>query len=211
LSIARPVDSAPAPLWLVDLDQVGEAQTQRFASLLDAEERERAGRFGLVDRRLQHIVAHGLKRLVLGKIAGAPPEALRFGLGDFGKPHLLAHPRIDFSLSHCNGLVGVAVSIGGQVGLDLESGDRVIDDPIAARYFSLSEQAAAKVDRIRLWTLKEAYVKATGDGITEAFNRCTAALNPARIDAVRPCQAWQGRVARNHIASVVLIDPTATV
>jgi phosphopantetheinyl transferase len=68
-----------------------------------------------------------------------------------------------------------------------------------------------KVDRIRLWTLKEAYVKATGDGITEALNRCTAALNPARIDALRPCQAWQARVGRNHIASVVLLDPTAPV
>jgi len=195
----------PAPLWLVDLNHVSEALWKRFADVLDMAERERAGRFGLPDRRLQHIVAHGLKRLVLSRIVGSRPDTLTFKLGNFGKPHLLDHPNIDFSLAHCDGLVGITVSLRGPVGLDLERRHRVIDDRIAARYFSLSEQACPNVDRVRLWTLKEAYVKAIGHGITGDFNRFTVALDPPGIDAMRSCTAWQSSVAQTHIAAVVLL------
>lgn len=211
MTVIRHLESAPAPLWLVDLDQISEARRQLFVNLLDAGERERIGRFGLASRQLQHIVAHGLKRLVLARIAGVQSDKLRFGLGNFGKPHLLTQQSIEFSLAHCDGLVGIAVSTVGQVGLDLEPADRVIDDRVAARYLSLSGKVAVGVDRIRLWTLKEAYVKATGEGITEAFTRCAVALDPPRITPASPCQAWQARVARNHIASVVLIGPDAPV
>ncbi len=197
----------PAPLWLVDLDEVGAARQKRFTDLLDATERERAGRFGFRDRQLQHIAAHGLKRLVLGKIVGVRPDKLRFGLGDFGKPHLLDHPRIDFSLAHCDGLVGITVSTRGPVGLDLERGDRAIDDRVAARYLPVPGQAASSnADRIRLWTLKEAYVKAIGRGTHEAFDSFRVALDPPRIDTTRSCSAWQAAVAPNHIAAIVLVD-----
>lgn len=207
--IIRELKPAPAALWVVDLDQIGQARQRRFANLLDSAEHERAGRFCVAGRRLQHIVAHGLKRLVLGRTVGAAPDTLRFGLGDFGKPYLISYESIDFSLAHCDGLVGIAVSTSGKVGLDLEPADRVISDLIVSRYFSSVEQSAPRTDRIRLWTLKEAFVKATGHGITEAFNRHTARLSPPRIESMAPCTAWQADIARHHIASVVLINPAA--
>lgn len=192
----------PAPLWLIDLTEVSREQVERFTALLDPAERAKADRFATTDRRLQHIVAHGLKRLTLGHLTGERPERLRFALGDFGKPYLADHPAHHFSLSHCDGLVGIAVA-RRPVGLDLEPLDRPVDDRLAARF--LPEARPDRIDdRIRLWTLKEAYLKATGSGLNTPLEDVRVSLDPPCIRTADHWKAWQAPVGARHIGAIVL-------
>ena len=113
-------------------------------------------------------------------------QALRFRRGVHGKPWLeapAATPRLSFSVSHTASLVLCAVSCA-EVGLDCEPASRGSNAEVghegarelrlARRYFCASEvealaQLAPGPERralfLQLWTLKEAYVKARGDGI----------------------------------------------
>lgn len=192
----------PAPLWLIDLADVSREQVERFTALLDPAERMKGNRFATPARRLQHVVAHGLKRLTLSHLTGERPDRLRFALGDFGKPHLADHRGHHFSLSHCDGLVGIAVA-RRPVGLDLEPLDRPVDDRLAARF--LPEARPDRIDdRIRLWTLKEAYLKATGSGLNTPLDDVRASLDPPRIRTADDWEVWQAPVGPRHIGAIVL-------
>jgi len=86
--------------------------------------------------------------------------------------------KLHFNLSHTQSLIAVAVSVGRRVGIDIESLARVTrHNPVklARRWLSADEagalqQGASKLERaqafIRLWTMKEAYVKALGCGFS---------------------------------------------
>jgi len=105
---------------------------------------------------------------------GKDPKAIAFSYGPRGKPHVTAP--IEFYLSHSEDLAIVAVAHERRVGVDLEA-IRIIEDieGVARRFFSTRENAALmnvpKAERgeafFRCWTLKEAYVKATGDGLAQ--------------------------------------------
>jgi len=89
-------------------------------------------------------------------------------VGEHGKPMI---DGLEFSLSHSGNLVACAVS-HEPVGCDVEE-VRKAPERVAERYFSCGEQeylsqfAEEEYDRafFRLWTMKESYVKMTGEGM----------------------------------------------
>lgn len=155
-------------LWSWSLDDdppSGEA-------LLSDEERERARRFvgPLLQRRF--VAARSQLRALLGRHLGRDPRSLVFALNEFGKPRLADHPGVHFSLSHSQDRALLAVSEGAEVGADLEMMRPVEHLDLARRYFHPDEVAA--IERhgdprqafFRIWTLKEAVVKAIGLGLS---------------------------------------------
>lgn len=107
------------------------------------------------------------------------PDTWRFVKDDQGKPSVLDAP-LHISLSHTVGLVAAAVSRHGPVGIDVESAARRIKNPLAlARRFFTADECAAlaaiadvearRTHFLRLWTVKEAVVKALGTGIADTF------------------------------------------
>lgn len=128
--------------------------------------------------RAAYVAAHALLRQVLSTYDRTPPSAWSFDTGANGKPvlsgrHLTSD--LSFNLSHTSGLVACVVSRTRDVGIDVELIDpRVEALEIASRFFSESEAAAlrASVESERqarfaeIWTLKEAYVKAIGTGLS---------------------------------------------
>jgi len=162
-----------------------------LVGLLDAHERDRLARFRRPDDRARYLAAHALVRLVLGG-AGAGAAALAFDRtcrcgAAHGRPVLPGGP--GFSLTHAGDLVGVAVRPDGAVGLDVERERDVADlAELAAHVRSPAERARAAPDRagfFRLWTRKEALLKATGEGLATPM----AALTLADDGAV---QEWAG-------------------
>jgi 4'-phosphopantetheinyl transferase len=155
-----------------------------------------------------------------------PPAAWRFAAGPHGRPEV-AEPRehrgLRFNLSHTDGLVGCALVREHPVGFDVESLARATDvAPIAARFFAPPEAAAlralpAAARRRRFfdyWTLKEAYLKATGRGLSGSLSRFAfelAAGAPIRLvlppgDA-EDAAAWQFallQVGAGHTAAVAV-------
>jgi 4'-phosphopantetheinyl transferase len=135
---------------------------------LSPEERERAGRFRSETDRACFQAGRVLLRRLL--IPGVDPAGLEITIGSRGKP-LCADPRAPaFNLSHAAGWVALALAPAGKVGVDLESADRRVRvDRLAGRVFSQTElEAVGRGGRrgfLRMWTRKEARVKAEGTGI----------------------------------------------
>lgn len=163
-------------VWQADLDVDGE-RLETFARLLVEDERTRAGRIRLADLRRRFVVARGFLRDVLARYLGVAPASLAFAYGARGKPALAAPPgaaTLRFNLSHSRALALCAVARGREVGVDVEHVRGLAVARIAARFYSPAEQAAlaglpadaASIAFFRLWTCKEAYLKATGTGVS---------------------------------------------
>lgn len=96
-----------------------------------------------------------------------------FEYGEHGKPQIVGHPEIHFNLSHCREAVACAVS-SRPVGIDVESVGRYRES--VARYAMNDDElsqilSADRPDVVftRLWTMKEARLKLTGEGISAAM------------------------------------------
>ena len=155
-------------VWLAELR--GPGVTDLLT--LSADELERARRLDGDRARGRWVAAHAFLRRALGRQLGVGAADLRFDVGERGKPVLESGPR--FSLAHSGEHALLAICDGAEVGADLElvREDRA-RPPSAERFFGDREQAAladlAEPARTRrffqLWTAKEAYRKATGEGI----------------------------------------------
>ena len=151
-------------------------------AVLSDEERSRRDAFRFERDRREYTAAHALLRRTLSEFGGLAPTAWRFEAGAFGKPALAdgvsARP-LSFSLAHTLGLVACIVAEHADVGIDVERVTRPTDwRAIALRYFAPEEvaQIDAETDENRpgcffdFWTLKEAFVKATGAGLSQPLN-----------------------------------------
>lgn len=156
-------------------------------SLLDEGERARWQRLVQPADRAAFAAAHSLLRRELSKCEpGVPPEAWRFEVTPRGKPYLPGS-RWRFNLSHCRELVAVAIAEAREVGVDVEAIDaRHATDDVARRVYGPRELAEleAAPDRVtrffERWTLKEAWVKATGEGIDDDLPAFELRIEPGR-------------------------------
>ena len=161
---------------------------------LDEDERARAARFHFEADRREFVAAHALLRSMLASCLDIPSHALRFSIDANGKPGIdkrIGSPEVVFNLSHTRGLVAVAVVSHGAIGVDVERIDAAkADFAVAEAYFAPTEvemlrrtPAAGKpLCFFRLWTLKEAYIKAIGAGLATPLNSFAFTLEPIRID-----------------------------
>jgi 4'-phosphopantetheinyl transferase len=162
--------------------------------MLDGDERAQMARFHHARNRIEYGMAHALTRLVLAQALSVEPASLDFADGSNGKPSAQWHGQpapVSFNLSHANGMVGVAVLArpGVPVGFDLERFDRRIDLGVADRYFRPEEvnwlMSLAAEERphgfLRLWTLKEALIKATGEGLSRELDSFWFEVFPPRL------------------------------
>lgn len=160
-------------VWCVSLD--GSSESLAAASeVLSSDERERAARFRFDRDRRRFTVARATLRRILGAYVGVTPERLTFQYGEYGKPRLAGRSHPVFNVSHSADCALIAIAHDGVLGVDIEA-VRALDDrdALAGSVFSASEIAclrslpAAERDRAFFvcWTRKEAFVKATGDGL----------------------------------------------
>jgi 4'-phosphopantetheinyl transferase len=177
-------------------------------ALLNNDERARAARFVHERDRVRFVAAHAALRRVLGLTAGIAPEALRFMTTAHGKPQLIEAPgEIRFSLSRSGAFALIAVSRDIEVGVDIEEERPVEALELSRRFFAAAETAALEAlpsadrDRafFRVWTRKEAVVKARGDGLGFPLDRfdVSSAVGaagqqlPCRFADQEPITPWQ--------------------
>ena len=189
-----------------------ESLLQVFERTLAPDERERAARFYFDRDRRKFTAARGQLRMILGRYTGADPTALVFSYGPRGKPALSGQfqpANLKFNLSHSGELALLAVTLDREVGVDIEDIHTLNDaEAIAERLFSPNEtsvfRALPEPERLegffRCWTCKEAYVKATGDGLsrpTESFDVVFTRGERTRLVSVdgEPDEAVRWRMA----------------
>jgi 4'-phosphopantetheinyl transferase len=170
-----PTDGA-IHLWWVDLD--GGAGVDP-APILSAEERERAARFHFAEDASRFRRCRAMLRLGLGWYLGRNPQGIVLRVGKFGKPYV--DGGLYFNVSHVGGLGAIAFATRGEVGVDVEAVNRSVEAmEIASSYFTATETASiaskgTEPERnsvfLRLWTRKEAVLKAAGCGIVHGLDR----------------------------------------
>lgn len=144
---------------------------------LTPEEWAHAERFLCRAARRDYLLGKAMTRRVIAHYAGIAPGALRFVTNPYGKPAVQgAAVGLPFSLSHCAGHAALALARGlGHVGVDLEAPQAsAVDWALSRSCFDPRETAALEAlpqgERaagfLRLWVLKEAFVKAVGLGLS---------------------------------------------
>jgi 4'-phosphopantetheinyl transferase len=182
-------------LWFSSLD-LPASSLQQLEATLDTNERERAKGFCFELERTRFVVGRGLLRRILGQYAAVEPGKLRFNYSSRGKPSLrnsFGGGRIQFSLAHSSGYAIYAFTLGRRVGVDLERVVPVESEEIANRLFSDREKAAVhalagnerRETFFKIWTAKEAYLKACGEGLTYPLNKIETPIDPPEVPPLR--------------------------
>ncbi len=156
------------------------SDTINLKTWISKQERVKADRFYFRQDHDSYVVAHSLKRLLLSLITGIDPLLLSFNTDNYGKPELVTNKDITFNLSHTNGLVAIAVAYQTMVGVDVELVDSKIAEYDQLAYSFFAEQEITLIDALpckhkrqcffHLWTLKEAFVKAKGKGLSMSLD-----------------------------------------
>ncbi len=176
-------------VWHASLQQPDDVIRHLDLSLSN-DEHERAGRFQFEHLRRSFIVARGVLRSILAGYKNCKPGDIQFEYAKTGKPLLSkqAGPvEFCFNLSHSGDLVVIAVTLGRQIGIDIEHIRPIREmKEIAERTFSQAEnqqlETVPEEQKLKAffncWTRKEAFIKAIGDGISFPLDQFVVSLTP---------------------------------
>ncbi len=176
--------------------------------ILSEDELQRFHAFHFDQDRKDYALAHALLRKTLSDLEpGTAPRDWQFAPMATGKPAVAGRSDLDFSLTHTRGLVACAVTREGVIGIDAETDQRAVEvDMLMRDVCSPGErQELAKVEGahktsrfLDFWTLKEAYLKAVGLGITADLTTVSFTLADDRDIALsappdlrRPASSFQ--------------------
>jgi 4'-phosphopantetheinyl transferase len=204
-------------IWRINLNS-SESQLQFFRETLSSDEIARAQRFYFPEHRQRFIAGRGTLRAILGQYLGIDPKQVEFEYQPRGKPLLaakFADQGLLFNLSHSQDLALLGVSYQHQIGVDLEYIRTMSDlEGLAKRFFSSREYEHLRLFSpqeqqqifFRYWTCKEAYLKATGDGLVE-LEEIEISLTPNQPSQLLVSGDWNLREltpAENFAAAVVV-------
>lgn len=221
--------SREAHVWIITLESVCDpAVLQHCRDILNTEEREKLGRFVRPQDSHQYLVSHALVRNVLSRYADIAPSDWRFIQGKHGRPEIIpdTRTRLRFNLTHTSGLAACIVTLDDDCGIDAELlHERSNPLGVAKRMFSAQEldQLQQRKGQAFLeyfyerWTLREAYVKARGIGISFPTRQLCFNVDGEKVSvkfdtAIDDCDKdWNFRLIRPdaaHVIALALRDST---
>ena len=160
---------------------------------LGPEEQAQASRFRFAKDRLAFAVGRLLVQRYLANSGPAPPGGWRLKRNPHGKPFVEPVPGYivpAFNISHTAGAVIAAFATGRAIGVDVEQVDAEISVAELGRsYFAAAEaellqSLSGSMQRdafFKLWTLKEAYLKALGTGLSVGLSDFSLRLYPPAV------------------------------
>lgn len=166
---------------------------KQFLPVLNQEENERYHRLHFDHDRVIYLAAHALVRVTLSRYGSCEPPEWRFSRGKYGKPEIEQLPDIAplrFNLSHTKGMVACIVALDRTCGIDVECVNPKRDmQGIANVVFSESEIAYLNTQHqadwaqkfFKLWTLKESYIKAIGQGLSAPLKNISFDISSPHI------------------------------
>ncbi len=177
---SRSLDDNPVDIWQAELSR-SPLELEELNTILAPEERLRADKFKLEIHRNRFISARGILRQILSLYVDIAPDKIEFIYSDRGKPSLVNNLlNIQFNVSHSENIAVYAVTKNRIIGIDIEYLNEKHDClNIAQRFFSVREfeainQLTGKARSrlfFQLWTAKEAYLKATGEGLSGSLDK----------------------------------------
>ena len=204
-------------IWRINLNS-DELQLQFYRETLSSDEIARAERFYFPEHRQRFMAGRGTLRAILGQYLDIAPKQVEFEYQPRGKPLLaakFADKGLLFNLSHSQDLALLGISYQHQIGVDLEYIRTMSDlESLAKRFFSFKEYEHLRLISpqeqqqifFRYWTCKEAYLKATGDGLVQ-LEEIEISLTPNQPSQLLVSGDWNLREltpAENFAAAVVV-------
>jgi 4'-phosphopantetheinyl transferase len=190
-----------------------EADCAPFARVLRQGELAKASRFHFEADRVRSMVCRAMLRRLAAAVYGGEPEQIEFSLMKNGKPKIV-YPveaaKIHVNVSHSGELGAVALSIACPVGVDIEYMRPDIEIVATAKeYFRCEERSwlAAQPEESqlrgfhRLWVLKEAILKASGDGLSIPLDSIPVDIQ-GEVVKTGPSPAIELPVAGNYCAAL---------
>ena len=190
--------------WVFGIDEA-HSVTDKLRAALSGDELARAARLYDSSHQRRFISARGRMRQILAFYTGCQPAELSFEVTPAGKPMLCApHAGLHFNLSHSGSRAALGVCRTSALGIDIEA-VREVREGLARRFFAAAEVAALEAlatDQqehafFQCWTRKEAFLKATGEGIVRGLDSFEVSLGPnepARINSIdgdeEAARAW---------------------
>ena len=198
-------DSGQIHVFYTRADQISDpCLLKQYRACLSPAEIRKADRYMKQSDRHLSLVSRALVRYLIAEVTRQDPKSLNFSTNEHGKPFLVGLPDIHFNLSHSHGVAVCALCRGAAVGVDVEDVRRYTDLSIAKRFFSFFEaeliSKASNAEKRKLffdiWTLKEAYIKAMGKGLSIPLNSFSFNANETDIqitfsDTGRVDSMWQ--------------------
>jgi 4'-phosphopantetheinyl transferase len=192
----RPRDAA-VHVWRVDLSRL---ELPELWKLLTDDERARAERFHFARDRDRYVGARGALRVLLASHGSSRPEQLRFVYSPQGKPALAGEaPALRFNLAHSDDLAVIAIAEGRDVGVDVERepSDEVVTEVGPRVLCERERESLARLDGAsrrrafaRLWTRKEACIKADGGGFALPLDRIDVSGRSRRVLELDQAGRW---------------------
>ena len=174
-------------LWLVRLS----GDIAGCESVLSNEESLRAKRFVRKADQEKFILGKAVTRKILSRYLGCAPDAIQFDIGLHGKP-FVRHAQLQFNVSHAGDFLLLGLSSERHIGVDIEFQKKNVDClALSKRFFSISEYEAiaAASDPVaafyRCWTCKEAFIKATGFGLSFGLSDFVVDVDRGALLSVR--------------------------
>lgn len=185
-----PLHNNDLHVWLIEPAKITDGKLlNALKTLLNRSETEKVQRYRLPKAQHTALITRAFVRTVLSQYADIPAQKWAFNIAPQGKPEISNPPLpLSFNLSHNDDLIICAVCLDKSIGCDIESLSRKISiKAIAQRYFSATEfntlmalPAALQERRFfEYWTLKEAFVKATGLGISQGLQSFSFTIGKA--------------------------------
>lgn len=177
-----------ADIWRICVSE-NLAFCNSFLAAMQPEEISRANRYFYTADRNRYIISRGALRSILGKYLNQPPASIKFGVGINKKPYIINNDEVHFNVSHSGNWVLLAIA-NSAIGADTEL---IKDDfdyhEIIKENFSLHEINYINQNQLphcfyKLWTRKEALLKATGKGIDDNLKLIPALNGAHTIDGV---------------------------
>jgi 4'-phosphopantetheinyl transferase len=179
-------------IWTIRLEAPPDLVSYSY-SVLSQDERDRIANYRFEHLRLIHTLARGSLRFLLSSYTEIPPAEIGFLYSAKGKPSMKDGGPLQFNVSHSGNLAVFAFATSGELGVDVEQIRSIPDlEQIAANCFCGEEAAElmslAPEERRRAffvcWTRKEAFLKATGDGLSTPLDSFRVSLlehEPVRL------------------------------
>lgn len=190
-SVSPLVSRQEVHVWRAEVDS-SPPQIQKYVQTLSTDELARTARLQFQKHRYHFIVARGILRMLLGRYLGIAAKRVRFQYNPYGKPALTAGSNqtgLTFNLAHSHEMLLLAVSRCRSLGIDVEY---LRDDlpfvQLAKQFFSPQEIAELnaipaqqqKQAFYTVWTLKEAYIKMRGQGLSMPLDQFSISVTPGK-------------------------------
>ncbi len=193
--VPSPLTNGDAHVWLAWTERFADPEALEICRYLLAEDEwEKWRRFRFERDRRLYLIAHAMLRQVLAAYLAIEPERLQLTTNRYGRPELVREsgmPDLRFNLSHARGLAALVLTRTADCGIDVEARRDLGDlEAMAGQVLTAQEREylwrLPETERnwafLKFWTLKEAYVKALGKGLSQALDEFSFQIG---ADAIR--------------------------